>query len=67
LVDLGAAVVADEQPLELVQPGEGALDNPPVAAESGAVLGVAAGDLGSDPALAQLASLRLVVVGAVGR
>jgi hypothetical protein len=24
-VDVGAAVVADEQPLELVQPGEGAL------------------------------------------
>jgi hypothetical protein len=33
LVDLGASVVADEQPLELVQPGEGALDDPAVAAE----------------------------------
>jgi hypothetical protein len=66
LVDVGAAVVADEQPLELVQPGEGALDDPAVATEAGAVLGVAAGDLGSDPAPAQLASLRLVVVGAVG-
>ncbi len=29
-VDLGAAVVADEQPFEVVQPGEGALDDPAV-------------------------------------
>jgi hypothetical protein len=27
-MDLAAAVVANKQPLELVQPGEGALDNP---------------------------------------
>src|SRR3954453_21171827 len=33
LVDLGAAVVTNEQPLELVQPGEGALDDPAVAAQ----------------------------------
>ena len=36
-VDLVAAVVADEQPFELMQPGEGALDHPAVAAEPGAV------------------------------
>jgi len=30
-VDLGAAVVANEQPLEMVQPGEGALDNPAIS------------------------------------
>ena len=50
-MDLVAAVVADEQSFELVQPGEGALDDPAVAAEAGAVLGLAAGDLGCDPAL----------------
>ena len=44
-MDLVAAVVADEQPFELVQPGEGAFDDPAVAAESGAVIGAAAGDL----------------------
>ena len=63
---LGAAVVADEQPLELVQPSEGALDDPAVAAEPGAVLGLAAGDLRSDPALAELAAMGGVVVAAVG-
>lgn len=44
-MDLGAAVVADEQLFELVQPGEGALDDPAVAAEAGAVLGLAPCDL----------------------
>jgi hypothetical protein len=65
-VDLVAAVVADEQSLELVQPGEGALDDPAVAAEAGAVLGLAAGDLGRDPAGAELAPVLVVVVTAVG-
>ena len=52
-VDLVAAVVADEQPFELVEPGKGALHDPAVAAEPGAVLGVAPGDLRFDPALAE--------------
>jgi hypothetical protein len=65
-VDLAAAVVADEQPLELVQPGEGALDDPAVAAEPGAVLGLALGDLRGDPALAQLTPPNVVVVAAIG-
>jgi hypothetical protein len=42
-VDLVAAVVADEQSFEFVQPGEGALDDPAGAAEAGAVFGLAAG------------------------
>jgi hypothetical protein len=65
-VDLGAAVVADEQPLEVVEPGEGALDDPAGAAEAGAVLGSAASDLRPDPALPQLAAVLVVVVAAVG-
>ena len=66
LVDVGAAVVSDEQPFELVRPGEGALDHPAVAADTGAVVGLARGDLGGDPALLQLTPLRLVVVSTVG-
>jgi hypothetical protein len=48
LVDLGATVVADEQSLEVVQPGEGAFDDPAGTAEPRAVLGLAAGDLRDD-------------------
>jgi hypothetical protein len=65
-VDFVATVVADEQSFELVQPGEGALDNPPDAAEAGAVFGLSAGDLRRDPALAELAAVGGVVVAAVG-
>jgi hypothetical protein len=64
-VDLVAAVVADEQSLELVQPGEGALDDPAGAAEAGAVFGLAAGYLRCDPAFAELVAVRGVVVASV--
>ena len=37
-MDLLAAVVADEQALEVVQPGEGALDDPARSSQAGAVL-----------------------------
>jgi hypothetical protein len=66
-VDLGAAVEADEQPLEVVQPGEGALDDPASATEAGAVLGLTASDLRLDAAQAKLAPVLVVVVAAVGR
>jgi hypothetical protein len=65
-VDLGAAVVADEEPLELVEPSEGAFDDPADAAESGAVFGLAAGDLGGNAASAEFATVLVVVVAAVG-
>jgi hypothetical protein len=48
-----------------VQPGEGALDDPAGVAEAGAVFGLAAGDLRSDPSFAQLAAVGGVVVAAV--
>jgi len=59
---LVAAVVADEEPLEVVQPGEGALNDPAGAAEPGAVLGLAACDLRRDPAPAELAPVLVVVI-----
>ena len=65
-MDLVAAVVADGQPLVVVEPGEGAFDDPPEAAEPGAVFGLTAGDLGFDPAGAELAPVLVVVVAAVG-
>ena len=51
-MDLVAAVVADEQSFEVVQPGEGALDDPAGAAEAGAVLRLAPRDLRLDAASA---------------
>ena len=65
-MDVVAAVVADEQSFELVQPGEGALDDPAVAAEPGAVLGLAASDLRCDATPPELAAMAVVVVTAVG-
>jgi hypothetical protein len=61
-VDLGAAFVADERPLELVQVREGAIDDPADGAEAGAVLGAAASDDGSDPASANEPAVLVVVV-----
>jgi hypothetical protein len=66
-VDLVAAVVADEQPFEVVQPGERALDNPACASESRSVLGLTTSDLGGDAASAEFAPVLVVVVAAVGR
>jgi hypothetical protein len=54
-VGLGSAVVTDEQPFEVVQPGEGALDHPAEASQPGAVVGLSASDLGRDPEPAQQA------------
>jgi hypothetical protein len=65
-VDVVAAVGADEQPVVVVQPGEGAFDDPAVAAEAGAVVGLAARDHGFDAALPEQAAVRVVVVAAVG-
>ena len=56
-MDLGTAVVAHEQPLEVMQPGEGALDHPARPAEAGAVLGPAASDDRLDTSLADEATV----------
>jgi hypothetical protein len=66
-VDLVAAVVTDEQPLEVVQPGAGALDDPADAPQSRAVLGLAASDLRRDATSTQLPWVLVVVVATVGR
>jgi len=65
-VDVVAAVVADEQSLVVVEPREGALDDPADTAEPGAVLGLATSDLRGDAALSELAAVFVVVVAAVG-
>jgi hypothetical protein len=65
-VHVGAALVADEQALEVVQHGEGALDDPAVAPETGAVLWPAARDQRLDPSLPEQPAVLVVVGAAVG-
>jgi hypothetical protein len=65
-VDVSAAVVADEQSATLVEPGEGALDDPAIAAETGAVLGAPSRDHRLDPSRPKLPPVGIVVVTTVG-
>lgn len=65
-MDVVAAVSADEESTAVVEPGEGALDDPAVAAEPRAVLGLAASDDRLDAALPNEAAVLVVVVAAVG-
>ena len=65
-MDVVAAVGADEEAAAVVEPGEGALDDPTVAAEPGAVFGLAAGDDRFDAELPDEAAVPVVVVAAVG-
>jgi len=64
-VDVVAAVGADQESAAVVQPGEGALDDPAVAAESGAVLGLAASDQRLDAPLPDQTAVFVMVVAAV--
>jgi hypothetical protein len=66
LVDVCAAVVADEQSAALVEPGEGALDDPAITAEPGAMTGLASRDQRLDPTLPELTAVAVVVVATIG-
>jgi len=59
-------LVPGAQPLEGVQPGEAALDDPAVSAEPGAVNGAAPGEPRRDATGAQQAPVLVVVIAAVG-
>ena len=65
-MDVVAAVGAYEEAAAVVEPGEGAFDDPAVASEAGAVLGLAARDYRFDPSLPDEAAVLVVVVAAVG-
>lgn len=62
---IGPAFVTDEQPFEVVQVGEGALNDPTHASETGAVLGMPAGDDRRDPQLAELVAVTVGVVATI--
>lgn len=65
-MEVGAYLVADPQAFELVQPGEGPLDDPACLAQAGAVRGAATGDLRCDPTSSDKAAVLVEVVAAVG-
>ena len=65
-MDVVAAVGSDEESAAVVEPGEGAFDHPAVAAEAGAVVGLAAGDDRLDASFPDEAAVLVVVVAAVG-
>ncbi len=65
-MDVVATVGAEEQAASVVEPGEGAFDDPAVASESGAVLGLSAGDHRLDAAVPDEAAVLVVVVATVG-
>jgi hypothetical protein len=48
-VDIGSSSPADAESFQAVEPGETALNHPPVGAKPGAVPGAAAGDGGDIP------------------
>ena len=64
-VDVGAAFVAQSESSVLVEPGDGAFDDPALAAEPGAVAGLEAGDLRFDAALLEFVEDAVDVVAAV--
>jgi hypothetical protein len=66
-VDFVAAVGAEEQAAAVVQPGEGAFDDPALAAEAGAVSALTACDHGRNAELRDQAAVLVVVVAAVGK
>ncbi len=65
-MDVVAAVGADEESAAVVEPGEGAFDDPAVTAEPRAVLGLSSRDHWFDPALPDEAAVLVVVVASVG-
>ena len=60
-----AAVGAEEESAAVVQPGEGAFDDPAFTSEAGAVLGLTSSDHGFDSSLPDEPAVLVVVVAAV--
>lgn len=66
LVEICSSYVAGAEPVELMHPGECALDHRAHLAQSGAMGDAASGDQGFDAALAQQAAVLVKVVAPVG-
>ena len=65
-MEVGTSLVADPEPFELVQPGEGALDDPAHLAQPGSVGGSTSGDHRLDATFPQQAAVLVEVIAPVG-
>lgn len=65
-MEIGASFVLGAESFELVQPGEGALDDPAHLAQSGAVGDAASGDQRFDAPFPEQAAVLVEVVAPVG-
>lgn len=65
-MEIGSALVAGAEPSELVQPGEGALNDPAHLAQAGTVGDAASGDQRLDAPIPQQAAVLVEVVASVG-
>lgn len=63
---IGSYLEANAQAFEVVQPGEGALDDPPDLAQTGTVRDATPGGLRHDATLMQQGAVLVVVVASVG-
>ena len=65
-MDVGAALIADGQATETVEPGQGTLNDPAMPAESFTRLDAASGNAGNNAALAAGNAAARIVVALVG-
>lgn len=63
---VGPAFIAHSQPAELMQPGEGSLDDPARGAKMAAMLAAPLADLRTDATLTQECAIPFAVIAAVG-
>src|SRR5688500_10245796 len=65
-MEVGVALVAEGEASETVEPGDGALDDPAVAAELGAGLDALAGDAADDAPTSEVGTAAATIVRFVG-
>jgi hypothetical protein len=65
-VNVGPAFGADGQPAESVQPGQGALDDPPMPAQPFAGLDPSPGDAALDAPLSEVSVAKAMIVSLIG-
>jgi hypothetical protein len=66
-VDIGLAVVADQETFEVVEPGKGAFDHRAMDPQAGAVLGPSLDKEGLDVSLSHFTAVAVMVIASIGK